>query len=122
MASVGSPCLGLPAAGLTGSVTVDDDGTSVLVSTLREQRHQVDNRDDRQHGPRTGRIADRAVAGAVLRVHSRMDRLDDRVDRIENRLRAVEIGLAEVKTLVSGGGRSRLGGGGPTVTPLPRGN
>ncbi len=55
-------------------------------------------------------------------VNSRMDRLDDRVDRIENRLRAVEIGLAEVKTLVSGGGRSRLGGGGPTVTPLPRGN
>ena len=56
-------------------------------------------------------------------LNSRMDRLDDRVDRIENRLRAVEIGLAEVKTLVSGGGRSRLGGGGgPTVTPLPRGN
>ena len=55
-------------------------------------------------------------------VNGRMDRLDDRVDRIENRLRAVEIGLAEVKTLVSGGGRSRLGGGGPTVTPLPRGN
>lgn len=55
-------------------------------------------------------------------VNSRMDRLDDRVGRIENRLRAVEIGLAEVKTLVSGGGRSRLGGGGPTVTPLPRGN
>ena len=55
-------------------------------------------------------------------VNGRIDRLDDRVDRIENRLRAVEIGLAEVKTLVSGGGRSRLGGGGPTVTPLPRGN
>ena len=63
-------------------------------------------------------------------VNSRMDRLDDRLDRldgrvgrIDDRLRAVEIGLAEVKSLVSGGGRSRLGGGGgPTVTPLPRGN
>ena len=49
-------------------------------------------------------------------VNGRMDRLDDR-------LRAVEIGLAEVKTLISGGGRSQLGGGGgPMVTPLPRGN
>lgn len=53
----------------------------------------------------------------------RLDRLDGRVGRIDDRLRAVEIGLAEVKSLVSGGGRSRLGsGGGPTVTPLPRGN
>jgi hypothetical protein len=56
-------------------------------------------------------------------VNSRMDRLDDRVGRIEDRLRAVEIGLAEVKALVSGGGRNRGGGGGgPAVTPLPRGN
>ncbi len=66
---------------------------------------------------RMDRVDDR-----VGRVDDRVGRVDDRVGRVDDRLRAVEIGLAEVKSLVSGGGRSRLGSGGPTVTPLPRGN
>ncbi len=68
-----------------------------------------------------------ALAGLPLTLFSGvnrgLDRLDDRADRIEDRLRAVDIGLAEAKALVSGGGRGLSGGGGGSaVTPPLRGD
>ncbi len=56
-------------------------------------------------------------------VNNRMDRIEDGMEHLDNRLRTVEIGLAEMKALISRGGRGRVGGGGePTATPLRRGN
>ena len=60
-----------------------------------------------------------ALAGLILAQGSS---LNGRMDRLDDRLRAVEIGLAEVRVLISGRGQDQANGGqGPTVPPPPRG-
>ena len=61
-----------------------------------------------------------ALAGLMLAQNSSMN---GRMDRLNDRLRAVEIGLAEVKILIAGGGQNQANGGGsPSVTAPPRGS
>ena len=60
-----------------------------------------------------------ALAGLIV---AQSSNVNGRIDRLDERLRAVEIGLAEVKVLVSGGGQDRANGGqSPTVTLRPSG-
>ncbi len=60
-----------------------------------------------------------ALAGLILAQGSS---LNGRMDRLDDRLRAVEIGLAEVRVLISGRGQDQANGGqGPTVPSPPRG-
>ena len=57
------------------------------------------------------------LAGLMLTQGSSVSR---RIDRLDDRLRAVEIGLVEVKVLVTGSGLHQAGGEGRlTLTPPP---
>jgi hypothetical protein len=60
-----------------------------------------------------------ALAGLIV---AQSSNVNGRIDRLDDRLRAVEIGLAEVKVLISGGGQDRANDGqSPTVTLRPGG-
>jgi len=61
-----------------------------------------------------------ALAGLLLAQSSGMN---GRMDRLDDRLRAVEIGLAEIRILISGERQSQLSAGrSPSVTGPPRGD
>ena len=59
-----------------------------------------------------------ALAGLILAQSSSMN---GRIDRLDDRLRAVEIGLAEVKILIAGGGRNQANGSRSPTATLPPG-